>query len=117
MEMEIILYKYSIKFCFINVTYSMIHRDWIKTSCCPPKNIYYFTVYLIYVAKNIQPQGNIQPQRSWRKWLFLIFYDIFKDKKVSPLPSFPLFSNRQRRLNLISMSYIASCNLSDLSWH
>ena len=44
MEMEIILYTYSIKFCFINVTYSVIPRDWIKTSCCSPKNIYYFTV-------------------------------------------------------------------------
>lgn len=57
MEMEIILYTYSIKFCFINVTYSVITRDWIKTSCCSPKNIYYFTVYLIYVAQKYSAKG------------------------------------------------------------
>lgn len=32
---------------------------------------------------------NIQPQGSEGKWLFLIFFDIFKDEKVSPLPSPP----------------------------
>lgn len=88
MEMEVILYTYSMKFCFINVSYSMFPRDWIKTSCYSSKNIYYFTVYLIYVAQKLSATGI-------RKWLFLIFFDIFKDKKVLPLPSFPLFSNKE----------------------